>query len=347
MHSTRNEQSELIRLFEATFDEKVESIDTVRSHGSPRLLFRLRNASRSVLGVAHDDREENAAFIGFTRHFRSVGLSVPEILASDAERGIYLETDLGDESLAIRVRRAHDEDTFPEAVEDLYREVVRQLPRFQVLGHRGLDYGLCYQTREFDGEAMAKDLHYFRDYFLELVASIPYDADRLEKDFGVLIDMLEGESRSFFLYRDFQSRNVMIVDEHPRFIDYQSGRMGALAYDIASLLYDARADLGAPFREKMLDLYIEEAATLTDIDETRFREVFPGYVLIRILQALGAYGNLGLRQGKRRFLKSIPFALRNLAGLIDSEAVFDRLPTLTAALSAAVDSPEVQGVAER
>ena len=214
------------------------------------------------------------------------------------------------------------------------------MPRFQITGYDGIDFSLCYQGSEFDTDAMMRDLHYFRNCFLRLIPTVSVNDAALEKDFLALAGFLQEEQTRFFLYRDFQSRNIMIVRDRPFFIDYQSGRAGALQYDMASLLYDARADLGETCRAGLLDVYLEETARITRLDRDRFLNYFPGFVLIRILQALGAYGNLGVRQGKKWFLDSVPFALRNLAGLIDKPGMIERLPELRGVLARLTDDPD-------
>ncbi|RPJ49150.1 MAG: hypothetical protein EHM19_01100 [Candidatus Latescibacterota bacterium] len=310
------ETESLEALFQDTFRERTSSIEALRSDGSSRRLFRMRSDSRSVVGVCHDRADENAAFVGFTRHFRALGFPVPEISAEDLPRGVYIETDLGDDTLALLIRRARGEGRFPEAVLSPYREAVRWLVRFQTIGAAGLDLSLCYQGSEFDGEAMERDLAYFRACFLDLLSPVPYDAASLEKDFRSIVALLAAEERPCFLYRDFQSRNVMIQGGEVRFIDYQSGRMGAPHYDLASLLYDARADLGGPLRAELTDLYVSELGRRASFDHERFPALLSAFALLRVLQALGAYGNLGVRHGKSRFLKSVPYGIANARSIL-------------------------------
>jgi len=330
---------ELGALFQETFRCGVDSIEPIRADGSNRRIFRIRGGGRSVVGIAHDDHDENAAFLGFSRHFRSLGLPVPEIFAERSDRGLYLETDLGDETLAVRNEEVRKSGRFPDDVEPLYREAVRLLNRFQIEGHFRLDYSLCYQGVEFDAPAIRRDLSYFTDCFLEPLSPFPYDPARLETDFDKLVRRLDGEERTGFLYRDFQSRNMMVVDGRLFFIDYQSGRRGAPHYDLASFLYDAKADLDAGFRERLVDAYLDEREAMVPVDRDRFREAFPRFALIRILQALGAYGNLGIRRGKRRFLESVPYALANLAALLKEERLFRDLPELKSLLERLTESP--------
>ena len=214
-----------------------------------------------------------------------------------------------------------------------YRKVVAALPRFQVDGHKVVDYGLAYPRAAFDRQSISWDLNYFKYHFLKL-AHVPFREEPLERDFAALIDFLLDTDTDHFLYRDFQSRNIMLRDGEPWFIDYQGGRRGAPQYDIASLLYDAKAALPDQVRDHLLEHYLDALAERTPVDRDAFRAVYPGYVLVRILQALGAYGYRGFFEQKARFLKSVPHAARNIAAILERglplplpeiEAVFHRI----------------------
>ncbi|MBN1825362.1 MAG: phosphotransferase [Candidatus Eisenbacteria bacterium] len=337
----------LAALYLRVFGVEPEEIVPIRSDGSNRKILRLRSGGRSVVGVRGGNRAENDAFIGFSRHFRSVGLPVPEIIAEDAGEGLYLETDLGDETLHRRLLAVRREGRFPGGILPIYEETVRALVRFQIDGHRGLDYGLCHQGGEFGAAAMRRDIDYFREHFLGLLYRGPLDGKALDRDFDRLVAELDGEDRDYFLYRDFQARNVMILDDRPWFIDYQSGRRGPLAYDLASLLYSARADLGEEVRARLTETYLEELAGRIPVDRERFLRLFPGFVLIRILQALGAYGNLGIRQEKTRFLDSVPFAIANLRALLARDGPLARPGALRDLVSRITEDPDAVRVPER
>jgi len=213
------------------------------------------------------DHEENRAFLSFTRAFLGVGLPVPEVYAADEEGGVYLLEDLGDTTLfdALDEARAAGGGRFPESVIPVYEDVVRWLPQFQVRGGRAVDYSVAYPREAFDRQSILWDLNYFKYHFLKL-AHVPFSEARLERDFDTLIGLLLEADREHFLYRDFQSRNIMLQDGSPRFIDYQGGRRGALAYDIASLLFDAKADLPDELRQALLEQYLDALADETPID---------------------------------------------------------------------------------
>jgi aminoglycoside/choline kinase family phosphotransferase len=312
-------QERLIGLYRDRFGEAPSAVLALAGDGSNRAYRRLLGSGNpSIVGVMGPDREENRAFLSFTRAFRDIGLPVPDIYADDEDGGVYLLEDLGDTTLfdALDEARAAAGGAFPDAMVLVYRNVVRWLPRFQVRGGRVVDYSVAYPREAYDRQSILWDLNYFKYHFLKL-AHVPFNEARLEQDFETLIDFLLGAERDHFLYRDFQSRNVMLQDGAPRFIDYQGGRRGALAYDIASLLYDAKADLPADLREELLSSYLEALEEETSVDREQFHIVYRGYVLVRIMQALGAYGYRGFFERKPRFLRSVPFAARNLRGLLD------------------------------
>src|SRR5208282_1158716 len=251
----------LKRLFEQYFHSPAERVLPLQGQlgGSGRKIIRLSTSELSAIGILYDVREENVAFLEFSRHFRRHGLPVPEIYAEDLSQGAYLEEDLGSTTLFEYLSDHRDGATIaPEAVA-VYRKVVAVLPRFQVEAGRDLNYQVCYPRASFDRQSIAWDLNYFKYYFLRL-AGIPFNEQALEVDFARLTKYLLGADRNYFLYRDFQSRNVMWRDGHPYFVDYQGGRRGALQYDIASLLYDGKADLPPEMRQQLLDHYLDTLA---------------------------------------------------------------------------------------
>ena len=340
------------------------SVISLPGSGSYRTYYRMQGVQGSVLGAHNDDILENRAFVSFTKHFRSLGLPVPELLANDSENRIYLISDLGDTTLyqlltshrPLKVPFAlqpdnpgngdsfylagvgRTKDNFPAEIIEIYKKALEWLPRFQVMAAKELDYSVCYPRSAFDRQSMMWDLNYFKYYFLKL-AKIPFDEQALEDDFSALCDLLLTAPSDFFLFRDFQSRNIMIVQNEPWFIDYQGGRRGALQYDVASLLYDAKADLPAEVRSILLEHYLDQLEKSYPVDRSAFMETYDGFVLIRILQALGAYGFRGYYENKSHFLQSIPYALRNLRSLRDHFRIGFGLQTLMGVIDRMVDTP--------
>jgi aminoglycoside/choline kinase family phosphotransferase len=336
----------LKKLFEQHFHSPVGRVQRLQGQvgGSGRSIIRLSSEQLSAIGIVNDVREENVAFLEFSRHFRRHGLPVPDIYAEDLSHGAYLEEDLGDTTLFefLSTNRA-GENIAPQAVE-AYRKVVAVLPRFQIEVSRDLNYKVCYPRASFDRQSIAWDLNYFKYYFLRL-AGIPFNEQVLEDDFGRLTKFLLSAGRDYFLYRDFQSRNVMLRDGHPFFVDYQGGRKGALQYDIASLLYDAKADLPPELRQQLLDHYIERLAGFIELEREVFMQHYYAYVYVRIMQALGAYGFRGFYERKTHFLQSVPYALKNLRWLLHHVKLPIALPTLMEAFKSMVDSEKLQSLA--
>ena len=328
------------RLFRHRFGKNPVSILPLEGDGSQRQMFRLVGESiETAIGVVGPDREENRAFLSFTEAFRSIGLPVPEIYGYDEKAGLYLEEDLGETTLfdALSLARKEEPDAaFPTAIVPVYRRILELLPRFQVQGGKAVDYSVAYPRAAFDRQSILWDLNYFKYHFLKL-AHVPFNEARLEKDFRRFATFLLGADTRHFLYRDFQSRNIMLRDGEPWFIDYQGGRRGALQYDVASLLYDPKAGVPEELREELLDHYLDQLDTLLPrVDRVRFRQHFRGYVLVRIMQAMGAYGYRGFFERKARFLQSVPYAARNLQFILGRGLPID-VPELRAAFARIAD----------
>ncbi len=359
----------LKRLFEQYFHLPVERVQPLQGQlgGSGRKIIRLSTDKLSAIGILYDVREENVAFLEFSRHFRRHGLPVPEIYAEDLSHGAYLEEDLGTTTLfEFLSDHRNGAAIAPEAVA-AYRKVVAVLPRFQVEAGRDLNYKVCYPRASFDRQSIAWDLNYFKYYFLRL-AGIPFNEQALEDDFSRLTKFLLIANRDYFLYRDFQSRNIMLrkvvnkvpnkvlnkvpnedpkevpKEDQPFFLDYQGGRKGALQYDIASLLYDAKADLPPELRQQLLDHYLASLAGFLDLDRSEFMQFYYAYVYVRIMQALGAYGFRGFYERKEHFLQSVPYALKNLRWLLHNVELPIALPTLMEAFKSMVASDKLQGL---
>src|SRR5713101_6303059 len=336
----------LKRLFEQHFQSPAGQIKPLQGElgGSGRKIVRLAGEKVSAIGVLYDVCEENVAFLEFSKHFRRHRLPVPEIYAEDLSHGAYLEEDLGDSTLfEFLSRNRVGEKIAPQAVE-AYRKVVAELPRFQIEAGRDLNYKVCYPCASFDQQSIAWDLNYFKYYFLKL-AGIPFNEQELEDDFGRLTKFLLSAPRDYFLYRDFQSRNVMLRDGQPFFLDYQGGRKGALQYDIASLLYDAKADLPPELRQQLLEHYLDTLAGFVKLEREEFMQHYYAYVYIRIMQALGAYGFRGFYERKAHFLQSVPYALTNLRWLLHHAELPVAMPTLMDAFTSMLASEKLQGLA--
>jgi aminoglycoside/choline kinase family phosphotransferase len=336
----------LKKLFEEHFHLPVEKIRPLQGElgGSGRNILRVTSGRTSAVGILYGVREENVAFLSFTHHFLKHGLPVPKIYAEDLSQGAYLEEDLGDTTLFEFLSKNRTGDTIAPEVIEAYRKVVEVLPRFQVDAGRDLNYSVCYPRASFDRQSINWDLNYFKYYFLRL-AAIPFSEQALEDDFGRLTDFLLTAPSDYFLYRDFQSRNIMLRNGKPYFVDYQGGRKGALQYDIASLLFDAKADLPPPVRQQLLDFYLDALESFVDLDREAFLGHYYAYVYVRILQALGAYGFRGFYERRTHFLQSVPYALKNIRWLLHNVKLPVELPTLMEAFRSMLASEKLLRIA--
>jgi aminoglycoside/choline kinase family phosphotransferase len=330
-------RQDLITMFRKHFGEEVINEEMLPPSGSYREYLRIRSPHYSAIGTWNEDENENRAFIEFSKHFRSKGLNVPEIYDHDLPGGIYLQEDLGDLSLFQFTQEVRGAEGFSERIIEVYRKVIKELPKIQVIAGEDFNYGYCYPRKSFDRQSMMWDLNYFKYYFLKL-AKVPFNEQLLEDDFSAFCDYLLKAESSFFMFRDFQSRNIMIRDGEPWFIDYQGGREGPLHYDLASLLYDAKADIPQYVRDELFDLYIEELNKIHPVNPNEFKQFFYGFVIIRIMQAMGAYGFRGFYEKKEHFLRSIPFALSNMNSILAKIDLPVALPELMSVLGSLKNS---------
>ena len=320
-------------LFFATYGQKPDLVYKLPQSGSDRIYYRV-NGARSCIATVNHHVRENQTFIRFTRHFKEHGIPVPEILAVSEDERIYFQEDLGDVSLLNQLEKnGHTDEVYR-----LFQSALRHLAHMQIIGHEQFNYEWCITSQEFGKQAILADLLYFKYYFLDTL-KIPYDKEKLIDDFEVLSIYLARVDYKFFMFRDFQSRNVMVRDGEVFFIDYQGGMKGAVQYDVASLLWQAKAELPDEWKNNLLDYYIDCAEELLQkkIDRSRFTGQYHGYVLIRLLQVLGAYGFRGLFERKAHFLTSIPMALRNLRWFLQNKIVGISVPEFERILSLVVN----------
>lgn len=320
-------------LFAKWANEEGIDVQQLPQSGGYRQYYRLRGHQSQAIGVFSPDRKETEAFISFTKHFGQMGLHVPEIYITDETTNCYLITDLGEVSLLDHLERNKRDKKISDETIELYRQVVAELPRFQVDACKSIDFSLCYPSAEFDGRSMRWDLNYFKYYFLKLM-KIQFDEAALEDDFDRLILYLLRSDSNYFMYRDFQARNIMVYEGKPWYIDYQGGRRGPLQYDLASLLFQAKADLPDEFRNEMLEWYLQNLKKYITVDDIIFREHYYAFVLIRLLQVMGAYGYRGYFEHRAHFLQSIPYSLKSLTWWLGHVKLPFEMPELIQALKA-------------
>ncbi|MCQ2369531.1 MAG: phosphotransferase [Paludibacteraceae bacterium] len=320
--------TELIKLFSSIGDTALKT-EIIAGSGSNRQYFRLTGKKNSVIGVYGKDIEENRAFISLSNHFSKHSINVPQVLAVSEDFHYYITTDLGSTDLFSRIN-----DQGSSEVLDLLVKTIKALPEIQFAAGADLNYGVCYPQKEFDFHTVFWDLNYFKYEFLK-PTGIEFDELQLETDFEHFATILLSHRTNTFMYRDFQSRNVMIKDNEPWFIDFQGGRKGPIYYDLASFVYQAKANFSDSLRSELIDAYIKSASKYTDINRDDFFKTLSYFVLFRTLQTLGAYGFRGLVEHKAHFIQSIPFGINNLKGLLTSMD-FSELPYLKSVLEEVV-----------
>lgn len=300
------------------------SVDLLPQSGSERRYFRLHGNEGSVIGTYGANIKENDSFIYFSKNFKGKNLSVPDIYIVSDDGMFYLQEDFGDMSLLNHL----ESKGLTDDVYELFKKSLEALAQLQVKGDDGLDYSQCLTNAEFGKQAIMADLLYFKYYFLDALRK-PYDKQKLIDDFEALSNYLTHTEYKYFMFRDFQSRNIMVKEDNSvHFIDYQGGMKGAPQYDVASMLWQARANLPDDWKNDLLEDYMNSFENITgkSIDKAIFRSQYNGYVLIRLLQVLGAYGFRGLFERKAQFLTSIPLALRNLREFFKNQSLGIAVP---------------------
>lgn len=333
-------KEEIEKLFEQYSKEPITAIDKLPQAGSERHYFRIHTSDKTFIATYGANLKENESFIYFSKHFRKKQLATPEIFCINTEKNIYLQEDFGDTSLLNNL----EEKGFTAEVYDLYKKSLQQLVLLQVKGHEGLDYKKCLTNTSFGKQAILADLLYFKYYFLDALRR-PYDKQKLLDDFEALSNYLSHTEYKYFMFRDFQSRNIMVTpDNNVHFIDYQGGMKGAPQYDVASLLWQARANLPDDWKQFLLEDYMGSFEKIIDepIDRETFRSQYNGYVLIRLLQVLGAYGFRGLFERKAQFLTSIPLALQNLKWFVNNQNVGIAVPEFKKVLEICISDEVIQ-----
>jgi aminoglycoside/choline kinase family phosphotransferase len=319
--------------YKELFATDADTITPLPRSGSDRRYYRVHDQGRSVIGTFNSNHEENEAFVGFSRHFRGIGLPVPEVYGYIPDRSIYFQQDLGDENLYTWLHGKKEISPFDAETKVLYRKILDRLVQFQVAGIKDLDLNLCYPHKSFDRQSMMWDMNYFKYMFLKLVA-VPFNEKRLEHDFEVLADFLLSAGQDYFLYRDFQTANIMVIGGEPWFIDYQGGRKGSPQYDAASLLYDAKIPMDDSDRTELSEYFIMNFCAVTGEDVEKFRCFFSGFGMIRLMQALGAFGFRGLYEQKPTFTESIVPGVTLLSGIVSCAEENIHLPELYGAARA-------------
>lgn len=318
------ENEKLISLYKDFSGSNPLSVSKLAASGSNRRYYRMGGAT-DCIGVEGESVDENEAFVYLAEHFRAKGINAPEIYAVSNDRTTYLQQDLGDRLLFDVISQGRTSGNFSDEEISLLAKTIRALAGIQYRGAEGLDFSRCYPVASFDRRLVMWDLNYFKYCFLK-ITGLPFDEAALEDDFERLADTLLNERFNTFMYRDFQSRNVMIYNNEPWFIDFQGGRRGPAEYDVSSFLWQAKANFPQELRNRLIDEYLDAASEYADIDRNHFRNRLNYFVLFRSLQVLGAYGFRGLHERKQHFIESIPGAVRNLRQLFANESIRKEYP---------------------
>ena len=313
-------------LYTKTFGAEPLSVVRLTGDGSNRAYYRVSGVE-SVMAAVGTSVEENRAFVALSKAFSAAGVNAPDVIAVSDDELCYLQEDLGDVTLYGSLAAARENGAFgADDVKCLCR-VVAELPKIQFGVSQNFDFSLCYPVSDFNERTVMWDLNYFKYCFLKGVG-VEFNENCLEDEFVKLTAMLLSDNDNVFLYRDFQSRNVMLKDGKPYFIDFQGGRRGPIYYDIASFVGQARAKYTPETVNAMLDSYIDALAAYKSVDRSHFMSMLRLFRVFRLLQNLGAYGYRGLFERKKAFVESIPAALEQLLQLLEEVGDYDYIRSL-------------------
>lgn len=333
----------LAQLYQSYTGEAPTSIEPLPGAGSNRKYFRLKG-KESLIGVYGTSTEENRAFIYMARHFSQKGLPVPRILAEAPDQSAYLQDDLGDTSLFQLIKQGRESGNFSDEETNILKQTIRLLPQIQFEGSKEMDFSYCYPLATFNRRSVLWDLNYFKYCFLK-ATGLEFQENLLEDDFERMADTLLQIEPQVFMYRDFQSRNIMIREEKPYFIDFQGGRKGPFYYDVASFLWQAKANYPDSLRQELLDEYLDALRPYHAIDKEQFLTTLRHFVLFRTLQVLGAYGFRGYFEKKAHFIQSVPYAIENLRQLLETD--FPEYPYLCLMLRKLTELPQFASIRNR
>jgi len=316
-------QSRISKLFINTFSCSPTKIKLLTSAGSPRKYYRIFSSlEQTIIACLGTNLDENKTFLYYCNHFFNKGIAVPKVYAQEDEPWLYLIEDCGATDLLTTKENFNESEVL-----SWYKQVLQELIQIQIEGSKGLDFSKSFVRPEFDETYMKWDLYYFKYYYLKLTG-IEFNEQKLEEDFDNLIAYLRKADFSFFMYRDFQSRNILVNNNKNYYIDFQGGMKGPLHYDLVSLLHQAKAMLPQNIKDELLQFYIEEAGKKVSLNKAEFASQYEGFALIRILQTLGAYGFRGIIEGKPHFISSIPAAVENVKNQVLLAEKHIKLPYL-------------------
>lgn len=330
----------LAQLFKEYYNAEPDSFQLLPRSGSPRVYIRMKAKDISCIGAYNDNIAENQAFFSFTKTFMKNDLNVPKIFSIHKNQKYYLIEDLGDLTLKQEIENIGSSSEGLKKIESYYKQALRDLIKFQTIGKGQIDYAISFPRDRFDKQSILWDLNHFKYFFVKL-SRISFDEQALENDFHHFANDLEKSESDYFMFRDFQSRNIMIYGEELYYIDYQGGRKGALQYDVSSLLFEAKTNLPENFRKEMLEFYLQELSQQTGLNKNDFLQNYYGFVLIRLLQAIGTYGLRGWVEKKGLFLQSVAYALKNLNWLESNKLIPSEYPELSQVINKLINKEDL------
>ena len=305
-----------------SFHPSSRELHKIMESGSGRSNYRFETDNDSFVLTQNESTEENESFIYLSQVFKNLNGYVPEILLVSKDKTLYVQEDLGDKSL-LQLKLENN-----PKVSQLYEKAVKKLVHLQIGAHQIIDYSKVNGSPSFDKILVLRDLFYFKNYFLDFI-DVAYSQSELLAEFDRMAEAIVQTTYRFFMFRDFQGRNIMIKENKPYFIDFQDGMKGPIAYDLVSLLWQAKANLSEVEKNKLFHVYTSELKKLipTKFKLTDFERDYNICVLVRLLQVVGAYGKLGIIQQKPHFKESLSFGIQNLKEVANSK-LMDEYPIL-------------------
>lgn len=297
-----------------TIQESITKILPITNSGSNRQYYRIFSNSNSFILTVSEFVEESLSFFYFSEIFNKQNIQVPSLIAVSVDKTAYIQEDIGDLALLDFLLK----DNYSERSYEFYKKSLSQLANLQISTSQLLDFNNCYDFKKFDKNLVLNDLFYFKDFFVERL-NLPYSKNQLILEFFMIADKVSFFDNQYFLFRDFQARNIFIHENKTFFIDYQGGMQGFIGYDLVSLIFQAKANLSAEWQLSLKNHYANFFIEKGFITKEQFENQYIFSKIVRFFQLLGAYGLRGLVEKKQHFLESILHHYKNLEILINND----------------------------
>lgn len=304
-----------------------KQLESLPVSGSDRRYFRFHYQNNSYIIAYNDNIQENRSYFTLSKAIEKIDIPVPEIHHISSDEKAYVLKDLGDTSLLNYLQQNRVDGNISEQVISIYKQVIRDLLKMQFLVPKHFDFKHAFLYKKFDSQVILRDLNYFKQHFVDLF-NVPYDEDQLNNDFQYFVGEIAKMDNTYFLYRDFQSRNIMLVGETPYYIDFQGGMEGPLHYDLVSLIYQAKAQLSDELRQYLIDYYVQKHNCFKKVSYDKFTMELERFVVLRMLQTLGAYGRRGVKENKPHFMESLQLGIQNISNYWNLVSWREKVPEL-------------------